>query len=122
MTQVAAALFRDLGLNLDVALSGWGTVIQRRASREPVEKGGWSALLTAFGTFDWMDRPATPCCAATAPMPGWLANHPSAGRVARRLVRAPTVEAQKSVFADLQRAMFEEVLCIPVGAYYSKTA
>ena len=45
MTQVAGDLFRRLGFNQDLALSDWGTVVQRRASKEPLDKGGWSALL-----------------------------------------------------------------------------
>jgi len=55
MTQVAADLFRRLGFNMDLALSDWGTVIQRRASREPLDKGGWSALLTSFTSYDFLD-------------------------------------------------------------------
>ena len=123
MTQVAAALVRDLGLNLDVALSDWGTVIQRRASREPVEKGGWSALLTAFGSFDWMD-PAGHAVLRGNGANAWF-GWPTIPRIEElrdAWFAAPTIEAQKSVCADLQRAMFEEVPFIPVGAYYSKTA
>ena len=52
LTQVAADMFRRLGMNMDFALSDWGTVIQRRTSREPVEKGGWSVLCTASSSFD----------------------------------------------------------------------
>jgi peptide/nickel transport system substrate-binding protein len=39
-------LFRKLGLNVEIAETDWGTVVQRRASREPVEKGGWSVFHT----------------------------------------------------------------------------
>ena len=55
MTQVAGDLFRRLGFNQDLALSDWGTVVQRRASKEPLDKGGWSALLTGFSSFDFTD-------------------------------------------------------------------
>ena len=41
MTQVAGDMFRRLGVNLDFVLTDWGTVVQRRSSREPLEKGGW---------------------------------------------------------------------------------
>lgn len=38
LTQVAADLFRRLGLNLDAALSDSGTVVQRRRSMEPLTR------------------------------------------------------------------------------------
>ena len=64
MTQVAGDLFRRLGFDMDFALSDWGTVIQRRASQEPVERGGWSALLTAFSSFDFTDPALHPLALA----------------------------------------------------------
>jgi peptide/nickel transport system substrate-binding protein len=33
-------LFRKLGLNVEIAETDWGTVVQRRTNRESVEKGG----------------------------------------------------------------------------------
>ena len=42
ISEVAADMFRKIGMNLDYAATDWGTVAQRFASREPVEKGGWS--------------------------------------------------------------------------------
>jgi peptide/nickel transport system substrate-binding protein len=123
LTQVAGALFQDLGLNLDLALSDWGTVIQRRASHEPVEKGGWSALLTTFGSFEWIDP------AAHAPLRGnglaaWF-GWPTIPRIETlrdAWFEAPDLPGQQAIAADLQRAMFDEVPFIPVGAYYSNTA
>ena len=123
MTQVGAALFRDLGLNADIALSDWGTVIQRRASREPVEKGGWSALLTAFGSFDWLDPSGHSVLRANGADAwfGWP-TIPRLEQLRDAWFTAPDATTQKSVCADMQRAVFEEVPFIPVGAYYSKTA
>ena len=36
--------------------------------------------------------------------------------------QAPTLEAQQAVCADIQRTVLDEVLYIPVGAYFSRTA
>ena len=41
------ALFREVGLNVDFVATDFGTMISRRASQEPVEKGGWSTFCTA---------------------------------------------------------------------------
>ncbi len=42
MAEVAADMFRRIGINVDYQATDWGTVVQRIASRAPVEKGGWS--------------------------------------------------------------------------------
>ena len=38
---VTADLLKKLGLNVEVAAMDWGSVVTRRASKEPPEKGGW---------------------------------------------------------------------------------
>ena len=37
---------RRLGLNVEVQAGDWGTLITRRSSKEPIEKGGWSIFHT----------------------------------------------------------------------------
>ena len=39
-------LLLKIGMNVEMVATDWGTVVQRRVSREPVEKGGWSILHT----------------------------------------------------------------------------
>src|SRR5207237_8554051 len=39
-------LLRKLGLNVELQAGDWGTLITRRTSKEPVEKGGWSIFHT----------------------------------------------------------------------------
>lgn len=39
---ITADLLTKLGLNVDLQAMDWGTVTQRRQSKEPVENGGWS--------------------------------------------------------------------------------
>lgn len=46
LSMVTADLLKRLGINLDVIATDWGTLIQRRASKEPVERGGWSIIHT----------------------------------------------------------------------------
>jgi peptide/nickel transport system substrate-binding protein len=58
MTQVGADLVRRLGMNGDIVITDWGTTVQRRTSREPVERGGWSMLFTSFSSFDFVDPAA----------------------------------------------------------------
>jgi peptide/nickel transport system substrate-binding protein len=72
MTQVGADLVRRLGMNGDIVITDWGTTVQRRTSREPVERGGWSMLFTSFSTID-LRRPfprISPCWQRANAWPG----------------------------------------------------
>ena len=44
--QIVAERLREAGLNVDLQAMDWGTLITRRASKEPVEKDGWSIFFT----------------------------------------------------------------------------
>jgi peptide/nickel transport system substrate-binding protein len=122
MTQVSADLFRRLGFNQDLALSDWGTVIQRRASREPVEKGGWSALCTGFSSFDFAD-PAGHVLVRGNGKDAWFGwpTIPELERLRETWFDAPDEATRKTIAADIQRVAIEEVAYIPLGTYNSFT-
>ena len=52
LSLVTADLMKRMGFNLDVVSTDWGTVIQRRASQEPVERGGWSVFHSTWSGAD----------------------------------------------------------------------
>jgi peptide/nickel transport system substrate-binding protein len=43
---LTADLLKKLGVNVEVQAGDWGTLITRRTSKEPIEKGGWSIFHT----------------------------------------------------------------------------
>ena len=43
---VTAEALRKIGLNVDLQAMDWGTLITRRTSRKPIDKGGWSIFHT----------------------------------------------------------------------------
>src|SRR6185503_9862637 len=49
--QVASDTLKKIGMNTDFQALEWGTVVQRRASREPIDKGGWNIFFTWLGGF-----------------------------------------------------------------------
>ncbi|WP_137177896.1 ABC transporter substrate-binding protein [Roseomonas sp. AR75] len=123
MTQVGADLVRRLGFNADIVLADWGTVVQRRTSREPVANGGWSMLFTAFSSFDF----ANP--AAHFPLRGngtgaWF-GWPTAPRLEElrdAWFEAPDLDAEKRIAREIQTVAMDELPYVPVGAYLSNTA
>jgi peptide/nickel transport system substrate-binding protein len=46
LSLVTADILRRMGMNLELISADWGTLVQRRTSREPVERGGWSIIHT----------------------------------------------------------------------------
>jgi peptide/nickel transport system substrate-binding protein len=123
LTQVGADLFRRLGVNLDLVLTDWGTVVQRRASREPLDKGGWSVFYTAFGSYDFLDP------SGHFPIRGNGANAWFGWPTVPRLEElrdawfdAPDLPAQQRLAEEIQRVTMDEVPYVPLGAYVSMTA
>ena len=45
---MARDLFQMLGLTVDFQVKDWGTVVTRRSTQNPTDKGGWSAFITAL--------------------------------------------------------------------------
>ena len=123
LTQVGADLFRRLGLNQDLALSDWGTVVQRRASREPVDKGGWSALLTAFSSYDFANPALHPLIRGNGVggWPGWP-TIPQLETLRDAWFAAPDEGGRTRAAHDIQRVVLDEVAYVPVGGYLSMTA
>ena len=123
MTQVCGGMFRELGVNLDFVLTDWGSVVQRRASKEPLDKGGWSVLLTAFASFEFAD-PAT-----NFPLrgngPGAWFGWPTIPRIEElrdAWFDAADPARQQALARDFQTVLLDELPYIPVGSYKSMTA
>jgi peptide/nickel transport system substrate-binding protein len=54
-TLVAAEMLRRIGLKTDVQVVDWASITARRASKEPVERKGWSVVIPGPGGLDLMD-------------------------------------------------------------------
>jgi peptide/nickel transport system substrate-binding protein len=123
MTQMGADLVRRLGFNADIALADWGTVVQRRTSREPVERGGWSMLFTSFSSFDFVDPAAHfPLRGnGTAAWPGWP-TIPRLEALRDAWFVAPDLASQQRIAREIQEVTMDELPYVPVGSYLSVTA
>lgn len=121
--EVGADLFRRLGLNVDHVTTDWASVVQRRASREPVESGGWSCFYTGFATLDLMN-PGVHQIVRGSGERAWF-GWPSIPRMEELAVAwldAPGLDAQRVIAAEMQRLAFAEVPYIPLGQYFLPTS
>ena len=57
---ITTELLRKLGLNVELQASDWGTLITRRTSKEPVDKGGWSIFNSWFAGPAMINPASTP--------------------------------------------------------------
>ena len=123
MSQVVAATLKRVGVNVDDAAMDWGTVVQRRSSKEPLDKGGWSLFCTSFPALDWVDPLSAPALRGTggAAWYGWPTN------TAVEAMRAQWVDSndpaeRKQLAASLQTEAFTDALFVPLGQYFQSAA
>jgi peptide/nickel transport system substrate-binding protein len=122
MADVGAGMLKDAGLNLEVQSLDWGTAIVRRESKQPVDKGGWSALFTTANGLD-MQTPLLHFLRTTGEKAwfGWT-NSPRIEELRAAWVDAPDLAAQKAIAADIQRQCWIDVPHLPVGIWYQPMA
>jgi len=120
---VTQELLRKIGFNVELAASDWGTLITRRSSKEPVEKGGWSVFHT------WFVGPDITTPALNSPLRGagdksWF-GWPSDAKLEElrdAWFNAPTLADQKKVAEEMQKRAFESVPYIPTAQFIIPTA
>jgi len=120
---VGADMLKRAGMNVDVQSMDWGSVIQRRSSREPVEKGGWSVFFTSFFGLDQL-TPAGHLGLRGNGLNGWFGwcDSPKLESLREEWFAAPDLPAQKAVAIRIQEQAFTDVPYIPLGEYSIPTA
>lgn len=116
---VGADTLRRAGFNVELAASDWGTMLQCRTSREPVEKGGWSAFSTNLPGLDCVDPAGHQALRGNGTGPGSFVGWPTIPRLEElREVwfDAPNHTSRKAICGDLQRVVMDEVAFVPLGA------
>ncbi|WP_419899470.1 ABC transporter substrate-binding protein [Roseomonas sp. USHLN139] len=123
LAEVAADMLRKAGMNVDLQMSDWGTLTARRLSREPVEKGGWSCLMTALTGVD-MANPALQLALrgnGDKAMYGWP-NLPELEALVGEWFAAEGLAAQQAVARRLQLQAMQDLPYIPTGQFLQAAA
>jgi len=114
---------KKLGLNAEIQAGDWGTLITRRAVKEPVDKGGWSIFHT------WLVGPDMVNPAVNFPIRGtgekaWFGWPTDAKMEELREAwfNATDAASSKKVTDAVQRRAFEFVPFIPTGQFILPTA
>ncbi len=123
MADVSADMMKQAGMNVDYVATDWGSVVTRRAKKDPVEQGGWSAFCTAWAGTDHLN-PAGHLSLRTNGEAAWF-GWPTDAKIEQlrdEWFTAPDVAAQQRICADIQREAFVDVPYIPMGQYLQPTA
>ncbi|MBO1074490.1 ABC transporter substrate-binding protein [Roseomonas marmotae] len=123
LAQVGNDMLVKSGMNVDFITADWGTVVQRRASREAPEKGGWSMFFTFWSGLD-MFNPGVQQALRGHGQAAWFGwpTAPKLEELRTAWFEAPDPEAQKEVGRQIQLQAFQDVPYLPVGQYFQATA
>jgi len=122
IAEVGADLLKKIGFNVDLQAMDWGTVQQRRASKAPIDKGGWSI----FFTLQTSTQNITPAAAVSlrADGKGWYGwpTDPEMERLRAAWFDAPDLPAQQSIARDMQIQFWRDPSYAPLGMLFQPTA
>ncbi len=118
MSQLAADMFKRVGVNLDYQALDWGTVLPRLANKEGLDKGGWSVWCNYIPGVIAI-TPATQSyvrgMGRAGPF-GW----PTSEKIEAlrgEFLDAESIDDQKRITRDLQLQAWQDVPYIPTGAW-----
>ena len=123
MSEVAADVFHQLGMNLDYIALDWATTAQRLLSQEPPDKGGWSLNANYAPGFSAMSPAAHSFLRGLGRQSlfGW----PTAPRVEElrsEWIDATDPDEQKRLCREIQLQAFQDVPYVPLGAFFFAAA
>jgi peptide/nickel transport system substrate-binding protein len=116
-------LMQKMGMKVDMAVMDWGTLVQRRASKEPPEKGGWNVFITGWNGLD-MTTPITNQPLRSNGAKAWFGwpDLPPVQSLIEAWLEAPDVAAQQKIAVELQAKALELVPYLPTGQAFYRTA
>jgi peptide/nickel transport system substrate-binding protein len=116
-------LMKKIGIDVELQDTDWGSVVQRRATKEPVEKGGWSVFHTWF-TGGFILNPVV-----TAPYRGqgasaWFGwyDNPKIEQMTQEWLDAEDDDTRKKIAAAIQLENYSQVPTINLGQFQIPTA
>jgi peptide/nickel transport system substrate-binding protein len=116
-------MFKKIGINADMQATDWGSVVQRRATKEPVEKGGWSVFHTWF-TGGFILNPIVTAPYRGLGAAGWFGwyDNPKIEQLTQEWLDAKDADGRKKIAMAIQRENYEQVPTVTLGQFQIPTA
>ena len=114
MCQVAEDLMRRMGMNVQLVAMDFATMAQRRTSKEPIDKGGWSLFVTVWTGSDIVNPAVHQMLRAGGPTAwfGWP-NDPEMEALRDQWANAATAEEQKKLAIELAGTSLQDAALHP---------
>ena len=123
MCQVAEDLMRRMGMNVELVAMDFATMAQRRTSREPTDKGGWSLFVTVWTGADIL-HPAVHQMLRAGGKTAWFGwpDNPELEALRDQWAEAPNEAEQKRLATAIQVQAFKVLPYIPLGSLVNQVA
>lgn len=122
MAALCDSMFKQIGINVNLVTTDWGTLLTRRTVTKPTAEGGWNAFnsrLTGLGGAD----PTSIQLRGNGAKAwfGWP-DIPELDRLREAWFRAPALAEQQAICREMQLVAFDNVPYIPLGQWSQPTA
>ena len=123
MAEVGADLFKRLGLHVDGQAMDAGTMFQRRANREGLNRGGWNCFPSAVAGIDVLN-PAVSFLARGNGRDAWYGwpDDPALEAMRSSWFDAPGRAAQQAIAERMQVQVLSQAPYLPLGQILQPTA
>jgi peptide/nickel transport system substrate-binding protein len=122
-TLVIRELLQKGGLNVDLAAMDWGSLISRRAKKDPPQAGGWNLFVTWWISADAL-TPAVNAGLRGSGEKAWFGwpTIPELDRLRAEWVRAAEPAKKKQIAEQIQTVAYDEVPYVLWGQFRQPTA
>lgn len=120
---VATDVLQKIGMNVDLQSLEWGTVVARRAVKEPIDHGGWNIFYTYLGGFGNISPGPNIAIRGSGANSwfGWPID-PEMEALRDQWFEAPNLAAQQKICRDMQLHFWQNPSYVPLGMYDQPTA
>ncbi len=116
--QVASDVLKKIGMNVDMQALEWGTVVSRRAVKEPIDHGGWNIFYTYLGGFGNIS-PGPSIAIRGIGAGSWFGwpTDPDMEKLRDDWFAAPDLAAQQKITKAMQEHFWQNPGYVPLGMY-----
>jgi peptide/nickel transport system substrate-binding protein len=117
-------LLHRLGLNVDLQLMDYATMVQRRISREPVGNGGWSLFVSGWMGSDILNPAMNQMLRAGGTVSGWFgwADDPALEALRDQWASANDPAEQAKLATEIQVQALKTMPYVPLGSRSTQSA
>jgi len=121
--EITADLLKKIGMTVDFVATDWGTVGQRRASKNEPGKGGWGMFHTWHAGSDCVS-PVGNIAIRTGGEKAWFGwpDNPAIEAEISKWYDAKTLDEEKAILSNVNKMGMEHVTYIPTGFFLTYQA